>query len=87
MSTGGAPFWGGSKRAPPVPLKYNEEDGTALQMVVAGANLRAGVYGLKGQLEISEDLEVVREALAGFRESTFQPQVDFKREIQGEMGV
>jgi len=47
ITSTGAPFWSGPKRAP-TPLTFNAEDPLHLDFVIAGANLRAVNYGLKG---------------------------------------
>jgi ubiquitin-activating enzyme E1 len=43
----GQPFWSGPKRAPD-PLVFNPADATHMSFVVAGANLHAFNYGIKG---------------------------------------
>lgn len=45
ISSNGAPFWSGPKRAPD-PLKFNPHDKTHMGFVVAGANLHAFNYGI-----------------------------------------
>lgn len=56
----GGDFWSGPKRAPD-PLQFDVNNPNHLHFVVAGANLMAYVYGLKGN---STDLEVFRKTLA-----------------------
>ncbi|KAF9782726.1 ubiquitin activating enzyme [Thelephora terrestris] len=46
-TTTGQPFWSGPKRAPD-PLAFDSGDPTHLSFVIAAANLRAFIYGLKG---------------------------------------
>lgn len=45
VTSTGAPFWSGPKRAP-TPLTFDPEDETHLDFVMAGANLRASMYGI-----------------------------------------
>ncbi|KAL0574314.1 E1 ubiquitin-activating protein [Marasmius crinis-equi] len=46
-TSSGQPFWSGPKRAPD-PLTFNSNDPLHLAFVIAGANLHAFNYGLKG---------------------------------------
>jgi len=46
-TTTGQPFWSGPKRAPDS-LTFNSSDPTHLSFVIAAANLRAFIYGLRG---------------------------------------
>jgi ubiquitin-activating enzyme E1 len=48
VTSTGAPFWSGPKRAP-TPLKLNAADLLHLDFIIAAANLRAENYGLKGE--------------------------------------
>jgi len=48
VTSTGAPFWSGPKRAP-IPLKLNAADPLHLDFITAAANLRAENYGLKGE--------------------------------------
>mmetsp|Transcript_30198 Transcript_30198/g.73492 ORF Transcript_30198/g.73492 Transcript_30198/m.73492 type:complete len:1022 (-) Transcript_30198:219-3284(-) len=43
----GNPFWTGHKR-PPTPLKFDKNNPLHIDFVIAAANLRARMYGLKG---------------------------------------
>ena len=47
ITSTGTPFWGGAKR-PPTPLTFDPNDPSHLDFIVASANLRAFIYGLKG---------------------------------------
>ncbi|TFK43234.1 ubiquitin activating enzyme [Crucibulum laeve] len=46
----GQPFWSGPKRAPD-PLTFNANDPTHLAYIIAGANLHAFNYGLRGETD------------------------------------
>ncbi|KAH9173400.1 ubiquitin activating enzyme [Lactarius sanguifluus] len=50
VTSSGQPFWSSPKRAPE-PLTFNSNDPTHLQFIVAGANLRAFNYGLRGEAD------------------------------------
>lgn len=58
VTSSGAPFWSGPKR-PPKPIAFCPDDPLHLAFIVAGANLRAGNYGLKG----SRDLEYIKQTV------------------------
>jgi len=45
VTSSGAPFWSGPKRCPH-PLEFDVNNTTHLDFIVAGANLKAAVYGL-----------------------------------------
>lgn len=60
ITTTGAPFWSGPKRAP-TPLKFNPEDPLHLDFIVSAANLRAVNYGLKGERDTQVFKSVVKE--------------------------
>jgi len=53
VTTEGAKFWSPPKRAPDA-IEFDEEDPAHLGYVVAAANLRAFVYGLKGTTDAGE---------------------------------
>ncbi|WWD17448.1 hypothetical protein CI109_101889 [Kwoniella shandongensis] len=48
VNSNGLPFWSGPKRAPD-PLKFNIDNPLDLEYLIAGANLHAFNYGLKGE--------------------------------------
>eukprot|EP01111_Echinosteliopsis_oligospora_P018356 TRINITY_DN8368_c0_g1_i1.p1 TRINITY_DN8368_c0_g1~~TRINITY_DN8368_c0_g1_i1.p1 ORF type:complete len:1024 (-),score=345.47 TRINITY_DN8368_c0_g1_i1:36-3107(-) len=48
VTSNGAPFWSGPKRAP-TPLKFNPEDPLHLDFIISAANLRAVNYALTGE--------------------------------------
>ncbi|KAG5366464.1 Ubiquitin-activating enzyme E1 1 [Yarrowia sp. B02] len=54
----GAPFWSGPKRAPDA-LVFDFENPDHVDFLIAGANLRAFNYGIRGDLDVSEYKEVV----------------------------
>lgn len=51
ITSTGTPFWSGPKRAP-TPLTFDINDSTHLNYVVAGANLHAFNFGLKGEASL-----------------------------------
>jgi len=50
VTSTGQPFWSGPKRAPD-PLTFDAEDPTHLAFIIAGANLHAYNYGLRGETD------------------------------------
>lgn len=68
VTSTGAPFWSGPKRAPN-PQKFNIDDPLHLDFVISTANLRAVNYGLKG----SSDPELFKNALKDFFLPPFTP--------------
>jgi len=73
ITSTGAPFWSGPKRAPK-PLNFNINDPMHLEFVLAGANLRAKIYGIKGTREVN----VVKKALQNVTISEFVPKKGIK---------
>eukprot|EP00045_Choanoeca_perplexa_P013386 m.151731 g.151731 ORF g.151731 m.151731 type:complete len:1007 (-) comp16344_c0_seq1:68-3088(-) len=71
----GAPFWSGPKRCPD-PLVFDAENPNHLGFVIAGANLRAAVFGLKGD----RDPEVFKAALGAIAVPDFKPREGVKIE-------
>ena len=59
MTKEGEPFWSGPKRCPH-PLEFDASNETHMGFIVAAANLRAEVFGLKG----STDVEALRKVVA-----------------------
>lgn len=47
------PFWSGSKRCPS-PLSFNPADQTHVEFIVAAANLRAQMFGLRGDSDAAK---------------------------------
>ncbi|KAH9469643.1 hypothetical protein MJO28_004497 [Puccinia striiformis f. sp. tritici] len=54
----GVPFWSGPKRAPE-PIEFNPDDAQHMRFVIAGANLLAFNYGIKGERNPSTIKELV----------------------------
>ncbi|TFK27024.1 ubiquitin activating enzyme [Coprinopsis marcescibilis] len=50
LTSTGQPFWSGPKRAPD-PLTFDSSDPTHLAYIIAGANLHAFNYGLRGETD------------------------------------
>jgi ubiquitin-activating enzyme E1 len=73
ITPSGAPFWSGPKRAPS-PLKFNPDDRTHMDFIIAAANLRAANFGLRGSVEEG----VFRTALAQVKPPAFVPRKGVK---------
>lgn len=72
MTTTGAPFWSGTKRAP-VPITFDAMEALHYNFIVAAANLQATVYGLKG----CQDRALFLDVLQSVEVPAFQPKVFF----------
>jgi len=59
ITSTGAPFWSGPKRAPK-PLKFDPNDPVHLEFILAAANLRAQIYGIEG----TRDMKVIASSLS-----------------------
>ncbi|GLD93074.1 hypothetical protein PINS_up001666 [Pythium insidiosum] len=59
VTTSGTPFWSGPKR-PPTPITFDPSDPVHLDFVIAVANTRAAVYGLKGHHDRAAFVEAVK---------------------------
>ncbi|BFZ56654.1 E1 ubiquitin-activating protein [Savitreella phatthalungensis] len=68
VTSTGTPFWSGPKRAP-TPLAFDVNDPIHFAYVVAGANLHAFNYGLKGEASA----EVYRKVLSTIEIPEWQP--------------
>jgi len=73
ITSTGEPFWSGPKRAPK-PLIFDLEDPIHLEFVLAGANLRAQIYGIKG----TRDFNVVKKIVLGVNIPEFVPKKGLK---------
>lgn len=69
ITSTGTPFWSGPKRAP-TPLTFDVNDPTHLKYVIAGANLHAFNFGLKGE----SNADVYRKVLDNVMIPEFSPQ-------------
>ncbi|ODV84134.1 hypothetical protein CANARDRAFT_177017 [[Candida] arabinofermentans NRRL YB-2248] len=79
VTSTGAPFWSGPKRAPePLTFDINNED--HFHFVVAGANLLAYVYGLKGDSG-DADKEKYAYALSKVNIEPFTPKAGVKIQV------
>jgi ubiquitin-activating enzyme E1 len=70
MTTAGAPFWSGTKRAP-VPVVFDAMVTLHYDFIVAASNLQATVYGLKG----CQDRSLFMDVLRTMEVPIFQPKV------------
>lgn len=73
MTTTGAPFWSGTKRAP-VPITFDAMESLHYNFIVAAANLQATVYGLKG----CQDRTLFLDVLQSVEVPAFQPKEGIK---------
>ncbi|SCU79365.1 LAMI_0A08504g1_1 [Lachancea mirantina] len=73
----GAPFWSGPKRAPK-PLEFDINNPDHFHFVVAGANLRAFNYGLKGDGVNEPNKAFYSKILESFTVPPFSPRSDVK---------
>lgn len=75
-TSNGAPFWSGPKRAPE-PLTFDINNPDHFHFIVAGANLRAFNYGLKGD-DGEPDVDFYKKCLATVDIPEFSPRSDVK---------
>jgi ubiquitin-activating enzyme E1 len=68
VTSTGAPFWSGPKRAP-TPLKYDPNDSVHLEFVMAAANLRAQNFGIAS----SRDLNIFKGVSSNVMVPEFSP--------------
>jgi len=73
VTSNGAPFWSGPKRAPK-PLVFDAEDPVHLEFVLSTANLRAQIFGIEG----TRDANVLRTALSHVKVPEFSPKKGIK---------
>lgn len=77
VTSTGAPFWSGPKRAPtPAVFDINNED--HFNFIVAAANLRAFNYGLKG----GADLETYKKVIENTKIPEFTPASNVKIQVE-----
>lgn len=77
VTTTGAPFWSGPKRAP-TPLEFDISNEDHFNFIVAAANLRAFNYGLKG----GADLDTYKKVLAATKVPEFTPASNVKIQVE-----
>ncbi|TMW63332.1 hypothetical protein Poli38472_002273 [Pythium oligandrum] len=73
VTTSGTPFWSGPKR-PPTPVTFSTSDPLHMDFVVAVANARARIYGLKGH----HDRDAFTKALDEIVVEPFAPRAGVK---------
>lgn len=76
VTSTGQPFWGGPKRAP-TPLKFDTENEDHMNFIIAGANLRAFNYGLKG----GADMDTYKKVLSEVKVPEFSPMSNLKIQV------
>jgi len=77
LTTTGAPFWSGPKRAPDA-LVFDSENRLHLEFIIAAANLHAFNYGLKGETDIA----LFKKVLANVIVPEFTPKAGVKIQVQ-----
>lgn len=77
VTTTGAPFWSGPKRAP-TPLVFDASNENHFNFIVAAANLRAFNYGLKG----GADLDTYSKVLKNMKVPEFTPASNVKIQVE-----
>lgn len=81
-TSNGEPFWSGPKRAP-TPLNFDLSNPDHFDFVVAGANLRAFNYGLKGDLNAPNE-EHYANVISNMKISEFAPRADIKIQVNDD---
>ncbi|KAI0462387.1 E1 ubiquitin-activating protein [Komagataella kurtzmanii] len=76
VTSTGAPFWSGPKRAP-TPLEFDIDNEDHFNLVVGGANLLAFIYGLKGD-QGEPDKAHYKAVLDTLKIEPFKPRSDVK---------
>jgi ubiquitin-activating enzyme E1 len=82
VTSTGAPFWSGPKRAPDV-ITFNPDDDLHIDFILAAANLHAFNYGLKGEV----DREKIRQMAADVIVPEFVPKAGVKIQVQENENV
>merc|ERR1719228_2389186 len=62
VTSTGSPFWSGPKKCPKV-LNFDPEDQMHFDFVEAAANLRAGVYGIKGTKDVDQIKGILKQVV------------------------
>lgn len=70
ITSSGAPFWSGPKRAPK-PVTFSADEPLHINFIMAAANLRAVNFGIKG----SSDVAHIKKAVANVMVPEFTPKV------------
>ncbi|KAI9143154.1 hypothetical protein BKA69DRAFT_1026824 [Paraphysoderma sedebokerense] len=82
VTSSGAPFWSGPKRAPD-PLVFNPDDELHMNFIVFAANLHAVNYGLKGE----SNPEFFKNVLKNIKVPEFAPRKGVKIQVQENENV
>lgn len=81
-TSNGEPFWSGPKRAP-TPLNFDISNPDHFDFVIAGANLRAFNYGLKGDVNMPDKTHYAR-VIDSMTIQEFSPRSDIKIQVNDE---
>lgn len=81
-TSSGAPFWSGGKRAPK-PLEFDINNPEHFSFIIGGANLRAFVYGLKGDQGGAEKAYYAK-VLGELKIEPWKPSSDVKIQVNDE---
>ncbi|ODV75887.1 E1 ubiquitin-activating protein UBA1 [Cyberlindnera jadinii NRRL Y-1542] len=81
-TSNGSPFWSGAKRAPK-PLEFDINNPEHFHFIVGGANLRAYVYGLKGD-QGNPDKSFYEKVLQEVKIQPFTPKSGLKIQVNDE---
>ncbi|CCE63841.1 hypothetical protein TPHA_0F03610 [Tetrapisispora phaffii CBS 4417] len=81
-TSNGAPFWSGPKRAP-TPLTFDINNNDHFHFVVAGANLRAFNFGLKGDFN-NPDIKHYKSVIDGMIIPDFSPSSNIKIQVNDD---
>ncbi|KAJ3092989.1 SPS-sensor component ptr3, partial [Quaeritorhiza haematococci] len=82
VTSSGAPFWSGPKRAPDA-LNFDPENPLHMDFIITAANLHAFNYGLKGET----DVEYFKKVLANVIVPEFAPKSGVKIQVQENENV